>query len=73
LLLILYKAYSNVPNREVRDWDHGGITGLSDTRAATMLGCSRKTISTHRRALESKEFISTFFFDGRHRKMLLRV
>ena len=69
-LLILYKAYSSRPNVPGQPFvvAEGGKNGLSDTRAAEILGCSTKTVQRCREELENKEFIRTYYFDGRFRK-----
>jgi hypothetical protein len=68
LLLILYKAFSNKPNREVLRGEYVAVTGLSDSRAANLLGCSRKTIATHRVELEQRGYIETALVSKRYRK-----
>lgn len=73
LLLILYKAFSNEPNKEPNWNGVGGVTGLSDIKAAKLLGWSRKTVGQHRQGLESKGFVSTYYFDGRYRKLRLYI
>jgi hypothetical protein len=68
LLLILFKAFSNRPNRDIDHRTSEAVTGLSDTRAARLLGCSRKTIATHRIGLEQRGYIETVLVSKRFRK-----
>lgn len=72
LLLILYKAFSNKPNQLYPD-DSNGRTGLSDARAAEMLGCSAKTIQRARIKLTDRGLVTELAFNGRHRKLRVKI
>jgi hypothetical protein len=72
LLLSLYKAYSTTPNKASNS-SEGGITGLSDTRAAELLVCSRSTIYRSREKLMLKRLIEEIYFDGRFRKLRINI
>jgi len=69
---MLYKAYSTTPNK-ASNGSEGGITGLSDTRAAELLSCVSKTIQRNRIKLMNKGLIEEIYFDGRFRKLRINI